>query len=965
MDATKNFGIVIVSTGYDAAALSIVLSAGHGAKLPDPAVDGEYNLVWFDSINYTNPAADPNVEIVRVTGPAGTGDTKTILRAQEDTLASNKNTGGATYTMILGTTAKIIDDIELEIAASDQIASEVPFSPTPGIGSNQVQGAIEELESDVDTKLAGKAATDQKLDDFGTPDDNTDLDSSITRHGLLKKFDNNTSNFLRGDGAWAVPPGGGSGDMLKSVYDTDDNGVVDEAETLTSQGALATLNTVGTSQIDNSAVINGKLADVPGHTLKGNPDIGTNPPQDLNAGSVRSILNVEDGAAADQIASEVPNTPAGGIAATDIQAAINELDTEKAAAGNNSDITQLSGLTTDLSIAQGGTGESTAQEAIDALSSAAGATNEHVLTKDTVSGNAIFKAAAGGFSDPMTTRGDIIIRNAANNTDRLGIGPAGQFIKSDGTDIAWGTAGGGGDMLKSVYDTGDNGIVDVAERLFAPVGGNKSYSDISNEINSDIATHAALENAHHDKDHAARHVTGGGDVIDTAAPAGNAGLMSGADKTKLNNIADNANNYSHPNHSGDVTSVGDGAQTIADDVVSNAKLVNMGGETIKGNQMIGTESPVDLTAAQVRGIIDVDQHADVTGSNPPQAHDLSGALHNNTLLAALNAKITDATLIDTGDSRLSDARTPLAHKDSHMNGGSDELDLTGMEAMGMTIGVIYEKIVDAGVTIDSVILKDGLVDGRDIAVDGTKLDTVDTNADVTGSNPPQAHTLDSHTGTLADEKGGTGQTTYDQGDILFASAADVLSKLPKGNDDHVLTMNGNVPNWEAASSGFSDPMTTRGDIIIKDASNVTSRLGIGTNGQVLGSDGTDISWGAASGIPQGGIIMWSGTLANIPSGWNLCDGNNSTPDLRDKFVRGATAGANPGATGGADTVTLNTTQIPNHRHMEFCSDATGTGNTTRRGGTYHAGVWASDYVGGGLSHENMPVYFALAYIMKA
>src|SRR5690606_24087623 len=40
-------------------------------------------------------------------------------------------------------------------------------------------------------------------------------------------------------------------------------------------------------------------------------------------------------------------------------------------------------------------------------------------------------------------------------------------------------------------------------------------------------------------------------------------------------------------------------------------------------------------------------------------------------------------------------------------------------------------------------------------------------------------------------------------------------------------------------------------------------------------------------VPSGGIIMWSGSIANIPTGWHLCDGDNSTPDLRDKFIIGA------------------------------------------------------------------------------
>lgn len=47
---------------------------------------------------------------------------------------------------------------------------------------------------------------------------------------------------------------------------------------------------------------------------------------------------------------------------------------------------------------------------------------------------------------------------------------------------------------------------------------------------------------------------------------------------------------------------------------------------------------------------------------------------------------------------------------------------------------------------------------------------------------------------------------------------------------------------------------------------------------------------AANGIiPVGGIIMWSGTVATIPTNWQLCDGTNGTPDLRDRFIVGATS----------------------------------------------------------------------------
>lgn len=110
MDAVKNFAIVTVSQGYDAAATSIALSTGDGAKLPAPATDGKFNLIWYNATDYSNPADDPNVEIVRCT--ARSADTLTITRAQESTSATVKNTADKTYKMVLGMTKKKVNDME-------------------------------------------------------------------------------------------------------------------------------------------------------------------------------------------------------------------------------------------------------------------------------------------------------------------------------------------------------------------------------------------------------------------------------------------------------------------------------------------------------------------------------------------------------------------------------------------------------------------------------------------------------------------------------------------------------------------------------------------------------------------------------------------------------------------------------------------------------------------------------------
>lgn len=148
--------------------------------------------------------------------------------------------------------------------------------------------------------------------------------------------------------------------------------------------------------------------------------------------------------------------------------------------------------------------------------------------------------------------------------------------------------------------------------------------------------------------------------------------------------------------------------------------------------------------------------------------------------------------------------------------------------------------------------------------------------------------------------------------------------------------------------------------------------------------------GQTSLVPAGVIVMWSGSIASIPAGWFLCDGTNGTPNLRDRFVVGAGGAYAVNATGGANSVTLDTSQIPSHthtatvtdpghNHLYFWTSVSGTanvpdgdnntGNAPTGSGptsTSTTGITVTNSAtGGGGSHENRPPYFALAYIMKA
>ena len=142
-------------------------------------------------------------------------------------------------------------------------------------------------------------------------------------------------------------------------------------------------------------------------------------------------------------------------------------------------------------------------------------------------------------------------------------------------------------------------------------------------------------------------------------------------------------------------------------------------------------------------------------------------------------------------------------------------------------------------------------------------------------------------------------------------------------------------------------------------------------------------------IPSGVILLWSGSTSNIPTGWVLCDGQNSTPDLRDRFVVGAGSTYAVDATGGAASVTLTSDQIPAHNHSATSTvtdpghahsyagsrPSGGTGDSSRQAeptgkttGSATTGISVSTVIGntgGGQSHENRPPYYALAYIMKS
>jgi hypothetical protein len=121
----------------------------------------------------------------------------------------------------------------------------------------------------------------------------------------------------------------------------------------------------------------------------------------------------------------------------------------------------------------------------------------------------------------------------------------------------------------------------------------------------------------------------------TTATSTVAGFMAAADKAKLDGVAANANNYAHPNHSGDVTSAGDGATTIASNAVSDAKLRDSAASSVIGRSAATAGDPADIIAGTADTALlftgGVVQFGKISGSQ------LNGSTLANSKLATMPA----------------------------------------------------------------------------------------------------------------------------------------------------------------------------------------------------------------------------------------------------------------------------------------------------------------------------------------
>ncbi len=333
------------------------------------------------------------------------------------------------------------------------------------------------------------------------------------------------------------------------------------------------------------------------------------------------------------------------------------------------------------------------------------------------------------------------------------------------------------------------------------------------------------------------------------------------------------------------------------------------------------------------------------------------------------------------------------------NGTADTITVktSGGSGIGVPSGKTMWVYVDGTNVVDAVtalssLKADGGVTVDNITIDGTEIDlsSGDLTLDVAGDI-----VLDAAGDEVIFKDGSTnvGHVSMDSDNLTIKSLVSDKDVIFQGNDGGseitALTLDMSAAGDATFNSGITSPGTVTSSGTLAVTGNLTLDGASGTSGQVLTSAGSGSTPTWATAVPSGVIMLWSGATDAIPTGYVICDGNNSTPDLRDRFVVGAGSTYSVDATGGSATVTpsgtnagtaLSESQLPAHNHtttITFTNGTTSASSSTRLAGggatTLGTQTYDTDNTGSGATHThtftgdsqtNLPPYYALAYIMK-
>jgi hypothetical protein len=190
------------------------------------------------------------------------------------------------------------------------------------------------------------------------------------------------------------------------------------------------------------------------------------------------------------------------------------------------------------------------------------------------------------------------------------------------------------------------------------------------------------------------------------------------------------------------------------------------------------------------------------------------------------------------------------------------------------------------------------------------------------------------------------------------TAAEIRALVTSATDSNVFTdgYKSKVDGIENNANAYVHPTT--------DGSKHIPANGIYNEGKVLTASATAgvYTW-ESKGLPSGAIIMWGGAILDIPTDWYICDGTNGTPDLRGRFVLGAGGAYSVDDVGGEEEHTLTIDEMPAHTHSQWGVNRSQEFETSQGLSAAQNSSSNTGSTGGDQPHNNMPPYYAMAYIM--
>ena len=281
--------------------------------------------------------------------------------------------------------------------------------------------------------------------------------------------------------------------------------------------------------------------------------------------------------------------------------------------------------------------------------------------------------------------------------------------------------------------------------------------------------------------------------------------------------------------------------------------------------------------------------------------------------------------------------------------------------------------LNGGLDVTGNITVSGTVDGVDIAALNTTVGNISTEV-VNDTSPQLGGNLDVNTRNI--EFGDSSAATQDR---LTFGAGDDLHMYHDGSDSFIKNSTGHLRIYGSGTDDkhiYLQPDDGDNGVIVVNNGGVklyhnsvekfeTTSSGATVTGTctatAFAGDGSALT--GITSFVSGMIIMYNSATA--PSGWYLCDGNNGTPDLRDRFIVGAGNNYSQGATGGATTdsislsVSGNTSSSISHAY-NFKAPYNNNGATASL--NPHSHTFSGS---GSATVDTVPPYYALTFIMKA